>query len=79
MVPNIKTEMPWSQHDYQGCRDINGTWSPTDLRTNMPTRSGYHPLLNVGEMGVQGPEGKPMIQAAALAGYSGKSQLSSYS
>lgn len=69
MVPNIKTEMPWSQHDYPGCRDMNGSWSPTDLRINM-SRTGYHPLHNIGELG-QGPEGKPMIQAAALAGYSG--------
>lgn len=71
MVPNIKTEMPWSQHDYPGCRDMNGTWSPTDLRTNM-SRAGYHPLHNIGELGGHGLEGKPMIQAAALAGYSGK-------
>lgn len=70
MVPSIKTEMPWAHHDYPGCRDLNGTWSPTDLRTNM-SRAGYHPLHNLGDMGPQNGEGKPMIQAAALAGYSG--------
>ncbi|KAL4228759.1 Protein C-ets-1 [Mactra antiquata] len=74
MVPSIKTEIPWSHHDYPGCRDLNGTWSPTDLRTNM-SRAGYHPLLNLGDMGPQNGDGKPMIQAAALAGYSGSGPI----
>lgn len=73
MVPNIKTEMPWTQHDYPGCRDLGGSWSPTDLRTTMTRTPGYHPLHSLGGGEMSGPctENKPMIQAAALAGYSG--------
>ncbi|XP_052805642.1 protein C-ets-1-like isoform X2 [Mya arenaria] len=72
MVPNVKMELPWSQAEYPGCRDMAGTWSPTE-RPGM-LRHGYHPLQNIGELGSP-VEGKPMIQAAALAGYSGSGPI----
>lgn len=73
MVPNIKAEVPWAQHEYQGCRETTGSWSPTDLRTHL-SRAGYHPLLSMGDMG-SNTDNKPMIQAAALAGYSGSGPI----
>ena len=69
MVPNVKMELPWSQAEYPGCRDMAGSWSPTEFRLGMP-HPGYPPLHPHGELGSP-TEGKPMIQAAALAGYSG--------
>lgn len=66
LVPNIKPEVPWSQQEYSSC---SRSWSPTDLRTNI-SRMGYQNHHGGPDMGLQ--ENKPMIQAAALAGYSGK-------
>ncbi|XP_052254302.1 protein C-ets-1-like [Dreissena polymorpha] len=76
MVPSVKAELPWSQGDYPGCHgDMTPGWSlPTDLRTPGMPRLPYHPLQGLGDMGLQG-EGKPMIQAAALAGYSGSGPI----
>lgn len=69
LVPNIKPEVPWSQQEYSSC---SRSWSPTDLRTNV-SRMGYQSHHGGPEMGL--PENKPMIQAAALAGYSGSGPI----
>ena len=70
MVPSIKPEIPWAQQEYSSC---SRSWSPTDLRTNI-NRMGYQTHPAGPDMGGL-QENKPMIQAATLAGYSGKLRL----
>ncbi|XP_021366639.1 protein c-ets-1-B-like isoform X3 [Mizuhopecten yessoensis] len=69
-VPSIKQECPWSPQDCAG-QDCNESWQSNDLRSSLS--SGYRSLQS-------SPtnvycEGKPMIQAAALAGYSGSGPI----
>jgi len=64
-VPVIKQECPWSQ-DCSG-QDLSDSWSSSDLRTSLS--SGYRSLQSSPTNSY--PDSKPMIQAAALAGYSG--------
>ncbi|XP_060081460.1 protein C-ets-1-like isoform X1 [Ylistrum balloti] len=69
-VPSIKQECPWSPQDCAG-QDCNESWQSADLRSSLS--SGYRSLQS-------SPtnvycDGKPMIQAAALAGYSGSGPI----
>ncbi|KAL5020248.1 hypothetical protein ScPMuIL_003140 [Solemya velum] len=74
-VPSIKQECPWSSQDYGGTQDLGDSWPSNDLRSSLssPVYRGLHGIP--GDLGVNGPDGKPMIQAAALAGYSGSGPI----
>lgn len=66
MVPNIKQEIPWSQHD---CiqQELNESWSSRS--------SGGYRSIQSSPTDMYSGESKPMIQAAALAGYSGSGPI----
>ncbi|XP_063439575.1 transforming protein p54/c-ets-1-like isoform X1 [Mytilus trossulus] len=66
MVPTIKQECPWSQHD---CiqQELNESWSSRN--------SGGYRSIQSSPTDMYTTESKPMIQAAALAGYSGSGPI----
>lgn len=75
-VPSIKAECSWSTQEYG--QDISGqeTWS-----MNNELRSSLHPAgfrslqASSADNTNTGSDGKPVIQAAALAGYSGSGPI----
>lgn len=75
-VPSIKAECSWSTQEYG--QDISGqeTWS-----MNNELRSSLHPAgfrslqTSSADNPNTGSDGKPVIQAAALAGYSGSGPI----
>lgn len=73
-VPNIKTECPWSAQEYGG-QELGDVWHGNDLRASLG-HGGFRGLQPGCLDAVAGPDGKPVIQAAALAGYSGECRAS---
>ncbi|XP_041373701.1 protein C-ets-1-like [Gigantopelta aegis] len=61
-VPSIKTEIPWSTQEYG--QELGDNWSATGTR-----------FQTLPESSSTTDQGKPMIQAAALAGYSGSGPI----
>lgn len=75
-VPNIKSELPWSPQEYGGDTMGDGPWSATDLRGSMGLGTGFRSIHSASPDGSTGEHGgKPMIQAATLAGYSGSGPI----
>ncbi|XP_064618344.1 protein C-ets-1-like [Liolophura sinensis] len=72
-VPNIKTECPWSAQEYGG-QELGDAWHGNDLRASLG-HGGFRGLQPGCLDAVAGPDGKPVIQAAALAGYSGSGPI----
>ncbi|KAJ8316007.1 hypothetical protein KUTeg_006021 [Tegillarca granosa] len=73
MVPKIKQKCQWSTQDC--AQDLGESWSSTD-RTSGLFCGGYRSVQS--SPSKQYPphtEGKPKIQAAALAGYSGRKTI----
>ncbi|XP_050415765.1 protein c-ets-1-B isoform X2 [Patella vulgata] len=71
-VPSIKQERPWSTQEYGHSQDLTDSWQAADLRTGL----GPSPFHNLRVGTPDGSEqNKPMIQAAALAGYSGSGPI----
>ncbi|KAJ8316355.1 hypothetical protein KUTeg_006369 [Tegillarca granosa] len=73
MVPTIKQECQWSTQDC--AQDLSDSWSSTDLRSGLSC-GGYRSVQSSPtDQYPPHTEGKPMIQAAALAGYSGSGPI----
>nr|KAG5700443.1 hypothetical protein BaRGS_010356 [Batillaria attramentaria] len=74
-VPNIKSELPWSPQEYGG-DGMGEPWSASDLRGGMVVGAGFRAMHSASPDGSTGEHGgKPMIQAATLAGYSGSGPI----
>ncbi|XP_076438360.1 transforming protein p54/c-ets-1-like isoform X2 [Babylonia areolata] len=72
-VPNIKSE-PWTSQEFGG--EMGEPWSASDLRSNMALGAGFRALQSASpDSSCADPNTKPMIQAAALAGYSGSGPI----
>ncbi|XP_067679300.1 transforming protein p54/c-ets-1-like isoform X1 [Haliotis asinina] len=71
-VPSIKTEIPWSTQEYG--QDVSESWSGSDHRSSLPP-VGFRNIQSGGSDSGSVDAGKPMIQAAALAGYSGSGPI----
>lgn len=65
MVPTIKQECPWSQYDCN--QELCDSWSSH-------SSSGGYRSVQSSPTDIYSNESKPMIQAAALAGYSGNTR-----
>lgn len=65
MVPTIKQECPWSQYDCN--QELCDSWSSH-------SSSGGYRSVQSSPTDIYTNDSKPMIQAAALAGYSGNTR-----
>ncbi|XP_025102169.1 protein C-ets-1-like isoform X2 [Pomacea canaliculata] len=73
-VPNIKSELPWSPHDYG--TDLGEPWPAGDIPGALAVPGGFRAMQSASPDGSSGEHGgKPMIQAATLAGYSGSGPI----
>ncbi|CAI9722944.1 protein c-ets-1-B-like isoform X3 [Octopus vulgaris] len=75
-VPSIKSECAWSTQEYGQDISAQESWSMNnEMRTNLHSASFRSLQTSPSDNTNTGSDGKPVIQAAALAGYSGSGPI----